>query len=157
MPTILYRVTTMPEYEGWDAPQAPGTFRFEFKSVVECYRNILKSELPFVHMHSRRNGVYRVYLELVEALAWLERKWLGYYQKETEEAVPWPDHFGSPRLSCGSLLLAKDFVSVLCPLCEASYSADQIQVLEFQAGGSIVRSWWPRPALSERAWALRDH
>jgi len=72
MPTILYRVTTIPEKEGWTAPQAPGTFLFEFKSIVECYRSIVKSELPYAHMHSRRNGIYREYLEHVEALAWLD-------------------------------------------------------------------------------------
>ena len=137
MPTILYRVTTMPKSEGWTAPQAPGTFLFEFKSVVECYRNLVKSELPYVHMHSRRTGVYRLYVERVEALAWLERKWLGYYQNEIDEVVPWPDHLGSPWLSCGSLLLAKEFVSVSCPSCEASYSPSQINVLEFQFGEGL--------------------
>jgi len=137
MPTILYRVTPMSNPEGWTAPQAPGTFLFEFKSVVERYRSIVKSELPYVHMHSRRYGVYREYLEHVEALAWLERRWLGYYQNETDEVVPWPDHLGSPWMSCSSLLLAKEFVSVLCPSCEATYSPDQVDVLEFRFGEAL--------------------
>jgi hypothetical protein len=156
MPTILYRVTSMPQCEGWNAPQAPGTFLFDFKSVVERYRSLVKGDLPYVHMHSRRGGVYRHYLEQVEALAWLERKWLGYYQNEIDEVVPWPDNFGSFCLSCSSLLLAKDFVSVVCPSCEASYSPEQVKVLEFQFGEELCAHGgrgllWSRARMPSRA------
>ena len=88
-------------------------------------------------MQSRRNGVYREYVEHTEALAWLERKWLGYYEVETDEVISWPDHLGSLWASSSPLILAKKFVSVTCPLCEATYSPSQSSVLEFQFGESL--------------------
>ena len=137
MATIRYLVKTMPQYEGWDAPHAPGEFLFDFKAVVECYRRSVQLELPYVHMHSRRDGRYRTYLEDLETLAWLERKWLSYYQNETEEVVSWPEHLRDPWLSCSSLILAKEFVSVACPSCEVKFPPDQIEVIEFQSGEGL--------------------
>lgn len=110
---------------------------FDFKAAVECYRCLVQLALPSVHMHSRRDGVYRAYLENLETLAWLEREWRSYYQNESEEAVSWPQHLGDPWLSCSSLILAKEFVSVACPSCEVNYPPDHIMVIEFQSGQGL--------------------
>ena len=53
MAKILYRVPVTPAYEGWDAPHAPGTFLFDFLTVVELYRRTVVSSLPYIHMQSR--------------------------------------------------------------------------------------------------------
>jgi hypothetical protein len=135
MQTISYQVSASPTYEGWDAPQSPGTFSFEFKSVVECHRHAVREALPYVHMRSRGKGEYQQYLQEVEALAWLERRWLMYYQHDGDETVPWPDHLAP--LSCGSLILGKNFVSVVCPACAVRYIPDQVTVKAFKFGKAL--------------------
>jgi hypothetical protein len=81
--------------------------------------------------------MYHDYLAHVEALAWLERKWLGYYQNEVDEVTPWPEQLGSLWWICGTLILEQRFVSVRCPVCEATYAPDATTVQEFSWGESL--------------------
>jgi len=136
-PLIRYSVNHTPQYAGWDAPYAPGTFLFTFKAVVEVHRRLIGSDLPHVHMHSRSHGIYHEYLQRVEALAWLERKWLGYYQNDVDDVAPWPEHLGSLWNACSPLILEKHFVSVWCSACDATYFPKETTVREFSWGETL--------------------
>ncbi|HEY0094050.1 MAG TPA: hypothetical protein VGB96_06990 [Archangium sp.] len=138
MATIIYQIPAMPTYGGWEAPAAPGEFHFKLKTIVESYRRRVQAELPHIHMHSRRHGIYREYVEAVKTLAWLEERWLEQYPEETPEAIPWPKDLQKLWAFCGGLIFSRRFERVLCPACKATYAPEQTQVVEWRHGESLA-------------------
>ena len=64
----------------------------------------------------------------------MHRRPLGPF---SSSSIPWPESLGNLLWACSSLLFSKEFVSVACPSCEASYLPDQVSVCQFQAGEAL--------------------
>lgn len=137
MLAIEYQAKTQVDHDGWAVPHADGTFRFEFAAVLKAYRALVCTELPHIHMGSRASGAYAEYVQALEALVWLERKWLSDYKNDVQEVVPWPPHLGHLWFTCARLFIAKQFLSATCPSCASTYSPDQIEARSFEHGESM--------------------
>lgn len=124
-PTLLYK-------------NSDPTVLFLLQAVVERYRDVVRRELPHIHMHSRGSGLFAEYVKQVEALAWLERQWLGCYPNAPSTALTWPEHFGSLTTIGSSLIFSKRFVWVTCPVCGATCSPESTQVIEFHEGEALA-------------------
>ena len=124
----------LPCYTDWDFPVYPGTFLFFMDAMIDTFRRRIEHGAKFVHMWSSKSGIYKEHFDCIDVLRWLESR-----NTPDDEIVEWDNSVEDLFWSMSQpLVYGGQYQAVSCPTCNASYTSDKMQKIEWAFGEDLA-------------------
>lgn len=121
--------TKLPFYIECDFPVYPGTFLFFLKNIIASLRLKIVENAAELHRWTTETDVYKKHMRDISQLRWLESHALS-----SDAIVEWdnPAKDLSDYVNLSLLVYGDKYQTAFCPPCAASYTPEQMQVMEWQ-------------------------
>ena len=102
--------------------------------MIETFRQTIEHGSKYVHMWSSKSGIYKEHFDCIDVLQWLES-----HVGQNDEVIEWDNSVRDLFWSMSQpLVYGGRYLDVLCPVCDASYTPDKMQKIQWTFGEDLA-------------------